>query len=127
MNTIGYLLGPKVVEEKYDYTSLSEMAAIAILILIVGGLTITMPSVCGGPLAWIRPGLTGLLAESFHQGVGTACIFSRALVIDCDSLPVLYFTLTSWHAFLEMIEMNGHGDEQSSTVQRHLTGQKSLR
>lgn len=30
-----------------------------------------------------------------------AYIFSRALVIDCDSLPVLYFTLTSWHAFLE--------------------------
>lgn len=79
------------------------MAVVAIFILTVGGPTITMPSVSGGLLAWVHPGLTGLLAESFHQRVGTwaDCISSRALVIDCDSLPVLYFTLTSWHAFLE--------------------------
>lgn len=49
-------------------------------------------------LAGIRPVLTGLL----HQGlcIRAACVFSWALVIDCDSFPVLYFTLTSWHAFL---------------------------
>ena len=76
------------------------MAMVAVLILTVWGPTVTLPCVSGGLLAWIRP---GLLAESVHQRVGTwaDCISSRALVIDCDSLPVLYFTLTSWHAFLE--------------------------
>ncbi len=79
------------------------MAVVAVLIMTVGGPTIAMPSVSGGLLAWIRPGLAGSLAESFHQRVGTwnDCISSRALVIDCDSLPALYFTLTSWRAFLE--------------------------
>lgn len=81
------------------------MAVVVVLLILTvgGGPTITMPSVSGGLLAWIHPGLTGLLAGSFHQRVGTwaDCISSRALVIDCDSLPVLYFTLTSWHAFLE--------------------------
>lgn len=94
--TLKYCVLKLFKRDVWFWTSLSEMA------VIVDSPTITMASVSGGLLAWIRPG-PGLLAESFHQGVGTwaACIFSRALVIDCDSLPVLYFTLTSWHAFLE--------------------------
>lgn len=104
------------------HTSESEMAK-AVALIWLWSPTISMPSVSGGLLVWLH---TGLSAVSFLQRVGrwADCLSSRALVTDCDSPPVLYFTLTSWHAFLE--KLNGHRVKQSPTVWRHLTGQTCL-
>lgn len=74
------------------------------------------------PLVSMHGCLSSWLAECFHQGAGTWAdwMSCRALVIDCDSPPVPYFTLTPWHAFLEKNE-RPLGWKQSPTVPRHLT------